>query len=134
MEKRNPEDVARELAELERQTDARENDLKAKYPEVFVELLDIARARGEIEGLKKELKSLLIAQDDMDNHEVDGRKYSVSKIVRLETDNIDLVPDEFKSMQIVADEKKAQDYYKLMGIVPDGFKDKSYHRLNWGEK
>lgn len=134
MEKRNPEDVARELAELERQTDARENDLKAKYPEVFVELLDIERARGEIEGLKKELKSLLIAQDDMDNHEVDGRKYSVSKIVRLETDNIDLVPDEFKSMQVVADEKKAQDYYKLMGIVPDGFKDKSYHRLNWGER
>lgn len=134
MEKRNPDDVARELVELERQTDARENDLKAKYPEVFVELLDIARARGEIEDLKKELKSLLIAQDDMDNHEVDGRKYSVSKIVRLETDNIDLVPDEFKSMQVVADEKKAQDYYKLMGIVPDGFKDKSYHRLNWGDR
>lgn len=130
---RNPDDVARELADLEEQTNKRESDLKSKYPEVFVELLDIARARGEIEGLKKELKSLLIAQDDLDNHEVDGRKYSVSKIVRLETENIDLVPAEFKSMQVVADEKKAQDYYKLMGVVPEGFKDKSYHRLNWGE-
>ncbi len=131
---RNPEDVARELAELEKQTDERESKLKSKYPEVFVELLDIARARGECEELKRELKSLLIAQDDMDNHEVDGRKYSVSKIIRLETQNIDMVPDEFKSMQIVADEKKAQDYYKLMGVVPQGFKDKSYHRLNWGER
>lgn len=131
---RNPEDVARELAELEKQTDERESKLKSKYPEVFVELLDIARARGECEELKRELKSLLIARDDLDNHEVDGRKYSVSKIIRLETDNIDLVPDEFKSMQVVADEKKAQDYYKLMGTAPEGFKDKSYHRLNWGEK
>lgn len=130
---RNPDDVARELADLEEHTNKRESDLKSKYPEVFVELLDIARARGEIEGLKKELKSLLIAQDDLDNHEVNGHKYSVSKIVRLETENIDLVPAEFKSMQVVADEKKAQDYYKLMGIVPEGFKDKSYHRLNWGE-
>ena len=130
---RNPDDVARELADLEEHTNKRESDLKSKYPEVFVELLDIARERGEIEGLKKELKSLLIAQDDLDNHEVDGRKYSVSKIVRLETENIDLVPAEFKSMQVVADEKKAQDYYKLMGVVPEGFKDKSYHRLNWGE-
>ncbi len=131
---RNPEDVARELAELEKQTDERESKLKSKYPEVFVELLDIARARGECEELKRELTSLLIARDDLDNHEVDGRKYSVSKIIRLETDNIDLVPDEFKSMQVVADEKKAQDYYKLMGTAPEGFKDKSYHRLNWGEK
>lgn len=130
---RNPEDVARELAELEEQTNKRESELKSKYPEVFVELLDIARARGECEELKRELKSLLIARDDLDNHEVDGRKYSVSKIIRLQTDNIDLVPNEFKSMQVVADEKKAQDYYKLMGVVPEGFKDKSYHRLNWGE-
>lgn len=130
---RNPEDVARELAELEEQTNKREEELKSKYPEVFVELLDIARARGECEELKRELKSLLIARDDLDNHEVDGRKYSVSKIVRLEADNIDLVPEEFKSVQVVADTKKAQDYYKLMGVAPDGFKDKSYHRLNWGE-
>lgn len=131
---RDPEDVARELAELEKQTDERESELKSKYPEVFVELLDIARARGQCEELKRELKSLLIAQDDMDNHEVDGHKYSVSKIIRLETQNIDMVPNEFKSMQVVADEKKAQDYYKLMGVVPQGFKDKSYHRLNWGER
>lgn len=131
---RDPEDVARELAELEKQTDERESELKSKYPEVFVELLDITRARGQCEELKRELKSLLIAQDDMDNHEVDGHKYSVSKIIRLETQNIDMVPNEFKSMQVVADEKKAQDYYKLMGVVPQGFKDKSYHRLNWGER
>lgn len=130
---RTPEIVARELAELEEQTNKREDELKSKYPEVFVELLDIERARGECEGLKKELKSLLVARDDMDNHEVDGHKYSVSKIVHLETENIDLVPDEFKSMQVVADEKKAQDYFKLMGVAPEGFKDKSYHRLNWKE-
>lgn len=49
---RDPEDVARELAELEKQTDERESKLKEKYPEVFVELLDIARARGECEELK----------------------------------------------------------------------------------
>lgn len=131
---RNPEDVAAELVALQKETDAREDVLKNKYPEVFTELLEIASARGKCEELKKELKSLLIARDDMDNHEVDGHKYSVSKIIKLETENIDIVPDEFKSLQVVADEKKAQDFYKLMGIVPEGFKDKSYHRLNWNEK
>ena len=130
---RKPEDVARELAELKEATDKRESELKDKYPEVFVELLDIERARGECEALKKELKSLLITLDDMDKHEVEGYKYSVSKIIRLETDNIDAVSEEFKSMKVVADEKKAQDYYKLMGVAPEGFKDKSYHRLNWEE-
>lgn len=131
---RTPEDVAQELAALEREVNERELQLQRDYPKVWTELLDIERVKGECEGLKKELKSLLIARDDLDNHEIDGRKYSVSKIIRLKTDNIDLVSDEFKSVQVVADEKKAQDYYKLMGIVPDGFEDKSYHRLNWGEK
>ena len=70
---RNPEDVARELAELEEQTNKREEALKSKYPEVFVELLDIARARGECEGLKKELKSLLIARDSIKNCSAGGR-------------------------------------------------------------
>lgn len=125
--------LAREITELEKSVDERERKLQNEFPEVFRELLKIEVDKAEIEKLKKELKSFLIEDDDLDTHEVEGRKYSVSKITRLEVENIEKVPAEFKMVREVADEKKAQDYYKLMGEVPDGFKDKSYHKLNWKE-
>lgn len=129
----DPKDIANEIEELEKSIEEREQALQREYPQVFTELLAIESDRGKVEGLKKDLKSLLVAREDFDTYEVDGHKFSVSKITRLEADNLDRVPAEFKSVREVADEKKAQDYYKLMGTPPEGFKDKSYHRLNWKE-
>lgn len=130
---RDPQEIANEIEELERSCDDRERQLKNEYPDVFKELLKIEADRGRINELKDDLKSLLISRDDLDTYQVDGHKFSVSKIIKLEAVDMDKVPAEFKSVREVADEKKAQDYYKLMGVAPDGFKDKSYHRLNWKE-
>lgn len=130
---RDPQEIANEIEELERSCDTRERELKNEYPDVFKELLKIEADRGRINELKDDLKSLLISRDDLDTYQVDGHKFSVSKIIKLEAVDMDKVPAEFKSVREVADEKKAQDYYKLMGVAPDGFKDKSYHRLNWKE-
>lgn len=127
------EALAVELAELEQSVDSRERELQKKYPEVFKELLKLEADKGRIKDLKEELKASLIKEDDLDMHTVGTKKYSVSKVVILKVDNIDEVPDDFKSMQLVANEKKAQDYYKLMDEPPKGFKDKSYYKLNWKE-
>lgn len=130
---KDPREIASEIEELERSCDERERELQKKYPEVFTELLAIESDRGRINELKDDLKSLLINRDDLDTYQVDGHKFSVSKIIKLEAVDMDKIPAEFKSVREVADEKKAQDFYKLMGTAPDGFKDKSYHRLNWKE-
>ena len=129
----DPREIATEIEELERSCDERERHLQEQYPEVFKELLKIQADRGRIIELKDDLKSLLINRDDLDTYQVDGHKFSVSKIIKLEAQDMDKIPADFKAVREVADEKKAQDYYKLMGTPPEGFKDKSYHRLNWKE-
>lgn len=125
--------LAKELAELEQSVDSREKELQKKYPDVFAEIAKIEADKGRIKDLKDALKAALIEDDDLDMHTVSNKKYSVSKVVVLKVDDIDEVPDDFKSMQMVANEKKAQDYYKLMDEPPKGFKDKSYYKFNWKE-
>ena len=126
-----PETIADEIEFLEKVIEQSQEKIKRDNPDVASEMEKIEKER--LDELKKELKDVLIKTDDMDVHEADKHKYSVSKVIRLETVDIDSVPTEFKSLQMVADERKAQDYYKLMGVPPRGFKDKSYHRLNWKE-
>lgn len=130
---RDPKEIASEIEELEKSIEERELELQREYPEVFKELLKIEADKGHVLELKDDLKSLLVNRDDLDTYQVDGHKFSVSRIIKLEAQDMDKIPAEFKSVREVADEKKAQDYYKLMGVAPEGFKDKSYHRLNWKE-
>ena len=125
--------IAEEIEHLEDSIIERETYLQQKYPEVFKEMLKIESDKGRLSKLKDDLKTSLIEGSDFDTYQTEKHKFSVSKIVRLETEDIDKVPAEFKSTREVADEKKAQDYYKLMGTPPEGFKDKTYHRLNWKE-
>lgn len=130
---RQPEDVANELLDLEHSIEQRLDILHKEYPEVMRQIEEIEADKDKTETLKKELRSLLVANDDFDAHEVGNKKFSVSKVIRLEAENMEEIPSEFKVVKEVADEKKAQDYYKLMGEAPKGFKDKSYHKLNWKE-
>ena len=113
--------------------------LKERYPEAYEIVKEIDSAQTAIDNAKKGLKKALMDENDYDMGIVstsDGKKYkySLTKVVRLEVSDIEQVPDEFKSVQEVADEKKAQNYYKLMGEPPEGFKDVSYCKLNFGER
>lgn len=125
------ESLAEELVQTERDLFDRKKDIEMRYPDLAHELREMDRLTNRVEALKQDLKQALVEEDDYDIHEVDGKKYSVSKVVKLAVDNIDLVPAEFKSVMEVANEKKAQDYYKLFGDVPAGFVDKSYNKLNY---
>lgn len=96
-------------------------------------------ALSDADKAKKMLKQALVKENNYDMGVVNTEhgkkyKYSLTKVVRLEVNDIEQVPAEFKSMQEVADEKKAQNYYKLMGEAPSGFKDVSYCKLNFGER
>lgn len=124
-------DVAKDLVEADRELAERHEELKKKYPDLEDEMRVIDALAAKVGNLKLELKDSLVEEDDYDIHEVNGKKYSVSKVVKLSVKDIDLVPGTFKSIMEVADEKKAQGHYKLYGTPPDGFEDKSYNKLNY---
>ena len=127
------EELVSDIAMLEEECQEYESTLREEFPEAWAMFQALERNKEKKESLKRQLKEILIGEEDLDIHENSGYKYSVSKVVRLAVDNIDLVPDEFKDFKEVANERKAQDYYKLMGEAPEGFKDKSYYKLNMKE-
>lgn len=124
-------DIAKELVDADKTLADARKELYAKYPNLETELGNIANLETMVANLKTELKESLVEEDDYDIHEINGKKYSVSKVVKLAVSNIDLVPETFKSVMEVADEKKAQGHYKLYGTAPVGFEDKSYNKLNY---
>lgn len=124
------DEIAGKLFELERDLASTKEDLRKNYPGVEKVLDRIALLEKCIDETKSLLKEVLVMEDDYDIHEKDGRKYSASKVVKLAVKNIDLVPDSFKSMMEVANEEKAKNYYKLNGVPPEGFEDRSYVKLN----
>lgn len=97
-----------------------------------LEVLDVQI--DELQKMKKEVKDALVAKGDFDLHKVDGVKVSVANIARVAVADIDKVPEDFKSTQVVVDEKRAQEYLKVMGKVPDGFINKSYQRFSWKDE
>lgn len=124
-------DIANDLVEADKQLKEYQDTLHKKYPDLKDELAQVDRLSARFDALKSELKESLVEEDDYDIHEVGGKKYSVSKVIKLSVKNIDMVPETFKSVMEVADEKKAQGHYKLYGTPPDGFEDKSYNKLNY---
>lgn len=128
------ENAASELVRRQAQLEDAKQELYREYPGVDELLAKIEYLEKSIEAEKANLKSALVSEEDFDIHECEGIKYSVSKVVKLAVKNIDLVPAEFKSTMEVADEKKAQSFYKLYGEPPTGFDDKSYVKLNIKEK
>lgn len=105
--------------------------LQEQYPDVFKQIEAIETAKQEVQRLKDAVKARLIADQDFDLHEVGDLSVSVSAVAKVKVVDIDQVPDDFKDEMVVANEKKAQEYLKVMGKLPDGFADASYYRLNW---
>lgn len=108
--------------------------LHEQYPDVFKKIEAIESAQQEVTRLKDAVKARLIADQDFDLHTVGDLSVSVSAVAKVKVVDIDKVPDEFKDEMVVANEKKAQEYLKVMGKLPDGFSDASYYRLNWKMK
>lgn len=124
-------DYAKQLVAKEKEINQLKDDFKEKYPGALDALNDIQVAEDEAVTLKAKLKVALEAEDDYDIHTCGERKYSLSKVAKLSVKDINLVPEAFKSIMAVADEKKAQGHYKLYGTPPSGFEDRSYTKLNW---
>ena len=108
--------------------------LHEQYPDVFKKIEAIESAQQEVARLKDAVKARLIADRDFDLHTVGDLSVSVSAVAKVKVVDIDKVPDDFKDEMVVANEKKAQEYLKVMGKLPDGFSDASYYRLNWKMK
>lgn len=131
------ESLDKELSEIAVREASVEESLVAlheQYPDVFKQIEAIETARQEVQRLKDAVKARLIADQDFDLHEVGDLSVSVSAVAKVKVVDIDKVPDEFKDEMIVANEKKAQEYLKVMGKLPEGFSDASYYRLNWKMK
>ena len=105
--------------------------IKSEHPDVFEQIEYIEDQKKKVNEFKDKIKQYLIDTQDFDLHRIDDVAFSVSKIAKVDVENIDDISDEYKEMTTTANTKKATEYMKLMGSVPSGFKDKSYYRLNW---
>lgn len=120
-------DVSTQEAELDQQLAT----LQEQYPDVFSQIREIERARGELQMLKDAIKERLIENKDFDIHDVGDLRVSVSAVANVKVVDIDQVSDDFKEVKTVVDTKKAKEYLKVMKRVPEGFEDTSFYRLNW---
>ncbi len=131
------EDLDAQVSEIvvkEQSVEEALTQLHDQYPDVFKQIEAIEDARQEVQRLKDEVKARLIANQDFDLHEVGNLSVSVSAVAKVKVVDIDKVPADFKDEMVVANEKKAQEYLKVMGKLPEGFTDASYYRLNWKMK
>lgn len=109
--------------------------LEQKYPEVFEQLKEIEKLGKEVDELKAELKSNLLEAKDFDVHdEHPDVRVSLTRVAKIEVADLEAVPDDYKETKVVANDKKALEYLRVMGEAPSGFKDKSYYRFNWIKK
>lgn len=127
------DNLAKDIVSEERRLKELEHKISLEYPEAKKELDELRNGWIDIEDRRKELKEALINAEDYDVHEVDGHRFSLTKVVKMKVKDIDEVEPDFKQVMEVADEKRAAKYYKLYGEPPKGFEDNSYTKINWKE-
>lgn len=104
------------------------------FPEAWERLENIRVARERAEAFKAEIRQDLISAGDHDVHKVDGFNISVTRIAKLAVADSEKVPMDYKTPtkeKWDVDIKKAQEDLKEVGILPEGFVDKSTYKLNW---
>lgn len=129
----NIDDMIQSIISAERRVNDELAHLRAEYERVFEQYDKLTKEQEEVERMKEAVKVRLIEEEDFDLHKVDGYKISVCPVVKLAVLDEDKVADKYKSTEVVVNLKKAQDYKKLSGELPEGFLDKTYHRLTWKE-
>lgn len=125
--------LIRQIIDVELALENKRAELRTKYPEYETEMAAVSDLEDEVEAAKKELTKYLADNKDFDVHKVAGHAVSVTRIVKLEVENPELVPEDLKEMKTewVVDVKEAQNQVKALGEDLPGFKDKSYYRLNF---
>ena len=127
------DDLAKEIIAEEKRLQQYKKDIEEEFPDAQRHYDTLNKGLEELAKKRDELKAKLIEEGDYDIHQVDGRQFSISKVVKMKVDNIDEVDPDFKQTMEVADEKRAAKYYKLYGEAPKGFVDNSYNKINWKE-
>ena len=127
-------DDVESIVSLQNQIESEEKELQRINPEFFARVQAVEAAKKNVDSMWDALKQKLATNQDFDVHEVKVGQYtcrfSLSKTVKIVPDDIEKVPEEFVSMQKVADEKRLKKFYELYGEVPEGCIDKSFVRLN----
>lgn len=122
------------IIKLQQEVEAKELALKAENPEFFAQVKAVEDAKKNIDKMWEALKEKLLADEDLDVHEVvignTKCRFSLSKTSKVGVVDIDKVPKEFVETKKVADATKLKQYYELYGEVPEGCEDKSFYRLN----
>lgn len=127
------DNLIQRIADAQLVVDEKKAELRKKYPGYEAEQAEIIELEEEIDRAKKEVTKCLSSNSDFDVHRVAGYAVSVTRIVKLEVENPEEVPDDLKEMktELVVDVKRAQDQVKVLGGNLPGFKDKSHYRLNF---
>ena len=127
------ENLAKAIIAEEEKLKQYEDDIAKQFPDAQKHFDSLRDGYIGLEDKRKELKEALAQAKDYDVHEINGRRFSLTKVVRMKVKDIDEVDGEFKQMMEVADEKRAASYFKLYGEPPKGFEDNSYDKINWKE-
>lgn len=134
MDNINPADnLIKQIVDAQLAAENKKAELRNKYPDYENELAKLDKLEEEIEVAKKELTQYLADNKDFDTHKVAGHTVSVTRVVKLEVEDAEKVPDDLKEMKTdwVVNIKEAQNQVKALGEDLPGFKDKSYYRLNF---
>ena len=122
-----------QILETQKAADEAYASIEQDYPEVWAKLKAIENARAMAEQAKQVIRDELIAAKDFTTRQVGGYNISVSRTVKLAVADQNKVSADYKKTEEVVDIKKAQEYMKVMGKLPEGFEDKSIYRFNWKE-
>lgn len=128
------EEKMQKVIQAQKTADRAYEAIEQDFPEAWQRLERIRITREKADELKAEIRQDLIQAGDYNVHKIEGHNISVTRIVKLEVADSDEVPMDFKTPtkeKWDVDVKKAVEDAKMMGIVPDGFKDKSTYKLNW---
>jgi len=104
------------------------------FPEAWARLENIRLAREKAEALKADIRQDLIEAGDTDVHQIEGFNISVSKIAKIVVSDSDKVPMDYKTPtkeKWDVDVETAKRHFKVTGVLPEGFADKSTYKLNW---
>lgn len=104
------------------------------FPEAWQRLEQIRLAREKADELKAEIRQDLIQAEDYEVHKISGYNISVTRIAKVAVVDAEKVPMDYKTPtkeKWDVDVKKAQEDLKELGMLPDGFADKSTYKLNW---
>lgn len=128
------EDKMQRVIQAQKTADKAYAAIEDDFPEAWQRLEQIRIAREKADELKAEIRQDLIQAADYNVHKIDGFNISVTRIVKLEVADSDKVPMDFKTPtkeKWDVDVKKAVEDAKILGEIPEGFKDKSTYKLNW---